>query len=356
MNVLMLADNLVKGGKERRLVELLRYFDNISVKITLIILREKVEYPEVYDFKNTELIIVKRNIKQDPSVFFKLFGICRKIKPDIIHSWGSMPSIYALPSVIFLRIPLINAMIADAKCSSQERFRLKVTKPFSKIILSNSRAGLKAYGVNDSIGLVIYNGFNFDRLVNINNSVYKKSTKYSIGMVAAFYSRKDYQTYLSVANEITKLRDDVTFYAVGDGEQKEKYTLLYAENKRIVFTGNINNVESLIEILDIGVLLSNSNEHLEGISNSILEIMAFGRPVIASKGGGTDEIIDDRQNGFLIDAFSNDQLKDRIWFLLENESTRLKMGEKAKMDIREKFSIDQMCKKTFQLYEKTLRQ
>jgi glycosyltransferase involved in cell wall biosynthesis len=263
-----------------------------------------------------------------------------------------MPSIYAIPSVFFLRIPLVNAMIADAKCNSEERFRLKITAPFSKVILSNSIAGLKAYGANGLKGTVIYNGFNFDRLIKTNNSEYKKVTRYNVGMIAAFYSRKDYETYLSVADEITKHRDDITFYAVGDGDQKEKYVSLYAKNKRIVFTGNINNVEAVIKILDIGVLLSNSNEHLEGISNSILEIMAFGKPVIASKGGGTDEIIVDGRNGFLINAFSKDQLNEYICFLIENETVRLRMGENAEMDIKRKFSIDQMCRKTFQLYEK----
>jgi len=77
--------------------------------------------------------------------------------------------------------------------------------------------------------------------------------------------------------------------------------------------------------LDIGVLIS-SKTHLEGISNAILEMMAAKKPVIAKRGGGTNEIVEDGQTGFLIDKGEADVLSSRIVFLLSDESLWHKMG------------------------------
>jgi glycosyltransferase involved in cell wall biosynthesis len=359
MKILMIADNLGKGGKERRLVELLRFFDRMPIKIALIILKDEIAYPNIYNFVNTELIVIKRKIKKDPTVFLSILKICSEFNPDIIHCWGSMPSVYALPSKIFFRKPLINAMIADAKCDKTEKVRASITFPLSTVILSNSKAGLIAYCAPERKARVIHNGFNYDRLQNVLpedeiKMKYQITTRFVVGMIAAFYPRKDFETYLAVADQISAERDDVTFLAIGDGILRPKYERAYKDNGKIVFTGNVNHVESLIQILDVGVLMSNSQYHLEGISNSILETMAFGKPVIASRGGGTDEIIADGKNGLLIDPFSSFQLKDGIQKLLNNDSLRIQLGCSAKEQIQKNFSIDSMCIKTYELYKAIL--
>ena len=58
---------------------------------------------------------------------------------------------------------------------------------------------------------------------------------------------------------------------------------------KIIFLGKIANVENIINIFDIGILITNSKVHGEGVSNSIIEYMALGKPVIATRGGGTDQ-------------------------------------------------------------------
>ena len=356
--ILMIIDNLQKGGKERRLFELLRYLDEQrSFEIKLILLKDKVDYQDVFKLKNTTVIILKRAIKKDPTVFFKLWKICREFRPDIIHSWGSMPSVYAFPISFIHRVPLINAMIANSKCErfSQEWWRLKITYPFSRVILANSQAGLNAFHVPSQKGKVIYNGFNFDRLSNLQNrdhvlTQFGIGTKYVVGMVAAFHPRKDYNTFLEVAEEIGKERSDITFLAVGDGETRQALMEKFKGSKNIIFTGVVHNVEHLMNCFDIGVLLTDSQHHLEGISNSILEMMAAGKPIVASRGGGTDEIVIHNKTGILIDPLSRQQFKNSVLTLIENKNLRDEYGKRSQEEVRTKFSIAQMCSKTIELY------
>lgn len=362
MKILMITDNLMKGGKERRLVELLRFIDKQpNINILLILLKDLIEYPEVHELQNTKLTVLKRKIKKDPFVFIRLWKIARVFRPQIIHSWGSMPSVYSFPISFIQRIPLLNAMIANAKCDifSNHWFRAKLTFPFSRIILANSQSGLNAYHVSKKKGRVIHNGFNSDRISQLADRVfirekYNISTKYTVGMIAAFHPRKDYDTFLEGARRICANRNDITFLAIGDGALREKYEAAFKDVHCIKFTGNVSAIEPLINVLDVGVLLSNPLKHFEGISNAILECMAFGRPVIASKGGGTDEIITDGDTGILIPPLSVESFLKAIHTIFEDNSLRTQIGNNAKAKVMRDFGIEKMAKRTLDLYYEIL--
>ena len=78
-----------------------------------------------------------RKCRKDPLIFFRIFKLCREVKPDIIHSWGAMPSIYSFPIASILGIKFINAMIRNAprkiKIFSKLWIISKITFPFSDI-------------------------------------------------------------------------------------------------------------------------------------------------------------------------------------------------------------------------------
>ena len=86
---------------------------------------------------------------------------------------------------------------------------------------------------------------------------------------------------------------DITFIAVGDGPYLSDYQRKVRESNcsNVVFTGMQSDVESIINIFDIGILLTDTIKYGEGISNSIIEYMALKIPVIATYDKGTSEII-----------------------------------------------------------------
>ena len=173
-------------------------------------------------------------------------------------------------------------------------------------------------------------------------------------MVAAFHSRKDYETYLEVADEFCHENKNVSFMAIGDGESKNYYENKYKDNDRIIFTGNVNNVESIVNMIDIGVLLTNSDNHLEGISNSIVEYMAFRKGVIATQGGGTNELIVNKENGLLIESMSKQSYRSALNEMIDSPELRMSLSKRAQKDIQDKFSIEEMANKTLALYNELL--
>src|SRR6185503_1459566 len=153
MKILMVVDSIVKGGKERRMLELVKALTQPGQDYTifLVSLTNVVEYDYVHKLP-IRLEIIERWSKKDPRVVFKLRKIIKSFQPDIIHSWGTMASIYlSVVNLFTTRSRFINGTIADAYQNLDWRdthyLRVKLTTPFSKVMLGNSRAGIKAYRV-----------------------------------------------------------------------------------------------------------------------------------------------------------------------------------------------------------------
>ena len=365
-SVLMINDSLIKGGRERRMLELIKgLLSEGGYKITLVILEDIVEYDYVHQLP-LDLVIVARKSRFDLSAWSRLKKLVKEVKPDIIHSWSSLASFFLVPALISQRVKFINGIIADAPLnlgfSDKMYLRAKLTYPFSDIVISNSKAGIKSYDAPAGKSVCVYNGIDFKRFDNLKDADTLtaeilggvKSNLFIVGMVAAFQDRKDYGTVIEAAIDLCREHADLRFLLVGRGDLMNGFQKKVNDaglGGQILFLGARADVESLIQLFDVGILMTNSKQHGEGVSNSIIEYMAGGVPVIASRGGGTDEVLNG-ENGFLIDAFSKEQLKEKIIYLKNNPGRREEMGSYAKSYACKHFNLANMTKEYIQLYDK----
>ncbi len=361
MKILFFLESLHTGGKERRAIELFHYLkQKTDYDFQIILTEEDIHYTYILDL-GIPIIILKRGLlKKDPLIFFKFFNIVRSFKPDIIHAWGSMTTLYAIPSAKIFNIPLINGQIADSIPISTRSYFFKIVwyfnHYFSDVIIANSKAGLSAYSVNLNKGSVIYNGVRLERFQKKNENEQVKNklgilTPFSIIMVARFKKHKNYELFFEVAKKFCELRSDVSFVAVGDGETKTYFIEKVKEEKmdRFFFTGKISNVETLVNACDIGILFSNIITG-EGISNVIIEYMALSKPVIATDAGGTCELVANKISGYLVEENIEIIVKN-INELLDNPKKRKQMGEEGYKIIETSFTIDNMGKSFIKKYE-----
>lgn len=360
MRVLFFIGSLRTGGKERRLIELITWLKNRQdYKVLVVVAFNKIEYPAFYSFEIDYIVLNKKQNFKDPRVFIQLYKICKRFKPDIIHSWGSMETFYVIPASKLLKIPLVNSQITDAPPQrTNSVFTASINWfnfTFSNIILSNSKAGLDSYGFKKNKKCkVIYNGFNQERIQYLPIKIICKKnfnieSNYAVVMVGSFSENKDYQRYIDVCRLVTDKRNDITFIAAGDGKYlktiKDRATKLGIRS--LIFTGRITNVEELIKACDIGVLFSPNGE---GISNAIIEYMALEKPVIAYDIGGTKEIVSHNISGYLINYDRNQVIADMIIDLIDNPQKRIQFGQKGKKIVLEKFSLEKMGREFEVLY------
>lgn len=370
MKILFFIDCLTSGGKERRLIELLKSLVKIpEIRFELILMSKEIHYKEIHEL-NIKIHYIIRKSKKDPGVFLSLYKICKIYKPDIIHCWDSMTAVYSVPVCKLMGIKLVNGMVTDTLVSknifNKSWRRARLTFPFSDIVVGNSLAGLKSYRSPSRRSVCIYNGMDLSRFTDladpstIKRKIFGNDIEdlFIVGMVARFEKHKDYRTLINTAISLLAENINIRFILVGGGMGLETIKSLVPDNlsDKILFLGTVNNVESIISIFHAGILLTNVTVHGEGISNSILEYMALAKPVIATKGGGTNELVINGVNGFLINPGSISELKEKIKILIINNELAKKLGDKGRQLVNEKFDIRIMTEKYIELYDSLLKE
>lgn len=366
MKILFFIESLTAGGKERRLSQLMKGIrSNADFDFNLVIMSKDVHYKEVHEL-NIGIFYIIRKTKKDISVFYQFYKLCKKLRPDIVHCWDSMTAVYLIPACKLLKIKIVNGMVVDTPVKrnifNKDWLRARLTFPFANIIVGNSNAGLRAYNAHESKSICIKNGMDLGRFEHLKepSSVRKEifgeisDNFFIVGMVASFEARKDYDTLIKTAVPLVSERKDIRFVLVGDGTHynKIKGKVPDSLSDKIIFLGKRSDVESIINIFDIGILLTNAKVHGEGISNSIIEYMALGKPVVATRGGGTDEVVFDNRNGFLIDPENSDQLTEKICQLIGNQRLMDELGKEGKKIVKEQFDLEVMTKNYVTTYKK----
>lgn len=363
MKILFFLESLHGGGKERRSVELIRYLKEQPEEydIELVLTEKEIYYEDVLKTGVRITILERKGMKYDPLIFLKFIKVCRRFRPDLIHTFGKMATFYAIPARILCGVPLVANLISDTIRSyrnySKYHYLLMINTYFSDAVLSNSRAGLDIYGVKPPKGRVIYNGVRLSRFGDEVNpeevrNEFNIDTRFIVVMVATFSSFKDYDLFVDVAEVTAQRRNDVTFIAVGDGPELERIRSRIEDEKtgNIVLAGRRRDVERIISASDIGLLCTKS----EGMSNSIIEYMALGKPVIATDmKGGTRELIQEGITGYCIDRNAA-KVADLIGLLLDDPGKRLSMGEKGRERINTGFSVGRMGQEFASLYQQVL--
>ncbi len=359
IKVLMLIDGLFAGGKERRLIELLKGLSvTPNVDYEVVILSDVVTYEEIYQLKGKVHCIVRKS-KKDFSVFGKLHRICKTFQPDIIQAWESMAAVYGVIAAKRIGARFINASITTAKEKikpfSSTWIRARLTFLFADAVIGNSQAGLDSFDAPPGKSYCIRNGFDFKRMEKllptdeIKASLGINPDKMVVGMVGEFHPRKDYKTFMHAALSVLAETQNVFFLGIGGGVMKPEMEKLIPGKYRSSFK-LINwqkNVESFINIFDVGVMSS----YREGISNAIIEYMVLGLPVVATGVGGTPELVVDGETGFLVSKGNVDQMVEKIKLLLADKERAVAMGQQGRERIYDHFSLDKMVDTYIRLYQ-----
>lgn len=152
-----------------------------------------------------------------------------------------------------------------------------------------------------------------------------------------------------------KERDNSLLLIVGDGSQRKEIESLIERSKfkhSIKILGYRSNIRDYLQASDCFVLPSVD----EGISNALLEAMACGLPVVATKVGANPEIIDNSDSGILVESRDPESLGKAISFILSNEQLGRYMGRSARERVESKYSLDKTVEDYLELYYKLISQ
>jgi glycosyltransferase involved in cell wall biosynthesis len=146
------------------------------------------------------------------------------------------------------------------------------------------------------------------------------------------------------------LKHDLTLKIVGSGPLLDKLKTEYPDAQFVGYkTG-----AALAAIVKRAAFIVVPSEWYENCSMSVLEAMAFGKPVIGSNIGGIPEQIEDNDTGILFERGNVDDLTEKLTLLFTNPALRKAMGKRARIKLEREYSLDAHCRRLIEVYKEVV--
>lgn len=181
------------------------------------------------------------------------------------------------------------------------------------------------------------------------------STTRLIGIVGRLVSVKNHRMFLAAAQKVCAAFPQACFVVVGDGELRpelEGEAVRLGLANRVIFTGWRRDLPAVYADLDLLALTSFN----EGTGLVLVEAMAAGCPVVATRVGGVPDVVRDGITGRLVDTEDADGLASVIAKMLADSQQTRAMVEAARTDVARRYTIEALVRHTESLYERLLAQ
>ncbi len=212
---------------------------------------------------------------------------------------------------------------------------------FSDLNVSISEAVRKFVARFDSRpSPVIYRGVCSDLVKKVSTPEQKiptEKTETLIGYAGRLVANKGLDILIAAAEKLST--ENFALVIVGDGPEKdklEKFSIEKGLGRKIKFLGEKSRVETVKIIQDFDIFVNPS--YTEGLPTGVLEAAAVGCAVVATDVGGTNEIISNGENGFLIPPGDAEILAEKLKFLLENPACGKNLGQQASSSVLDRFN------------------
>jgi glycosyltransferase involved in cell wall biosynthesis len=349
-----------KGGTQEYLKMLLKYLNKDKYAITVIC------HGEVYEeFKNSKYNTYYVDMVRDISFVKDLISLknilsyLRNNKTDIVYSHSSKGGVIGRIAAGLLRIPNLynpHGWSFNMKINNRKKIFYiwveKIVSKFADKIIMISEAEYNDAVSKDIAGrnklTLITNGVDLGKFDKKNDAYFKQILNIPnnfkvVGMIGRLTEQKSPQTFIEIAKIVTNSYPNCKFILVGDGELKAASEKLAADlnlGRKIIFAGWVNDPEKYISIMDVGVLTSK----WEGFGLVLAEMMASGKPVVASEVDGIPFVVRNNVDGFLCKSDDVKGFAKHILRLLNEDNLYKTMSESAYKHAREKFDLKRVIR------------
>ena len=175
-----------------------------------------------------------------------------------------------------------------------------------------------------------------------------------VGMVGSLKGIKGQDQLIDAARILVDRGLDWIYMMIGDGPNREVLERKVRDEKLqdfVKFVGSVSNVADYVSRFKVLV----SASAFEGMSNSIIEALSSGTPVVASNVPSNNEIVVDMENGLLYEYGDAEALAGKIMYLAENPSTYRAMQENARETVEHEFEMSRMVARMENHFEGVFR-
>ncbi len=358
------------GGLENGLINLINRMPPDCYRHAIICLTDSTDFSKRIQRHDVEIFEIHKSPGQDWGSFIRVFRLIKQLKPAIVHTRNL-------------------AAIEYQSCALLAGVPYRVHSEHGWDVFDPDGNNVKYQWLRRLFGIMIHRfialsqqlqdylqikvGIRADKISRICNGVDTKvfypasesklipdgcpipiTGKIVIGTVGRMHGVKDQMTlvhaFIIACQQSTDFAKRVCLYMIGDGplrEQANELLFSHGLNEQCWLPGERQDIAEILRGLDIFVLPSKS----EGISNTILEAMASGLPVIATNVGGNPELVVHGQTGYLVDKESPSALASALLELVSHDYTREQFAQAALLRVKQHFSIDSMVERYQTVYD-----
>jgi sugar transferase (PEP-CTERM/EpsH1 system associated) len=352
----------VGGGVEQGIANLIERMDPRLVEHVLCSVFRLGPRMERYPADRVRVICLNQKSRTQ---VLPLARVIREVRPAIVHSrnWGTLDAVVAARCVRFCSV-IHSEHGLEAHPSADPKRRGWLRRVAFELAdqvfcvssrLRDSLAGQTGFPARKI--RVIHNGVDLDRFrrdcsarQRVRRELGVADGELCIGCVGRLNRVKDYATMLQAATLFAASNDRWRLMIAGSGSDFDALQAIVNTSQplqgRVRFLGDVRGISEFLSALDVYVLPS----LWEGISNSLLEAMAAGLPVIASDIGGNPEVVVDGKSGFLFPVGDARRLADRLDLLYRQPDLRERIGAQAAVRVHQEFALPAMVRQYEELY------
>jgi glycosyltransferase involved in cell wall biosynthesis len=362
--VLLMARALDTGGTERQLTEIAkaltrsRFEPHVGTFVSQGMRREELARAGVpvveFPVRSLKSVSAARGALQ-------LARYIRRQGIRLVHTWDYPLTAFA--------IPVARVLTSAVAVSSQRAHRLLTPEAYAPLVRATDRLAhavvvncefLKNHlALNEGVPLekirLCYNGIDTELFHGLAGACQPPLADGSlvIGAVCVLRPEKDLQTLLDAFARVRRIQGGLKLAVVGSGSvlpDLERRAKRLGIMEQCVFHPATEKVVPWYHSIDIFVLPSRS----EGLPNALMEAMACGCCVIASRVGGISELVRHEETGLLFDPGDAGQLAGALGRLIENAPLRNEMAAAARRQILDRFSVRASADRMGEIYSELI--
>ena len=355
LRLFMMMDSLRTGGSERQFSLMAGAFRRVPFDLYLGCLQRCGKFledlGEIGEYPTGGSFLTLRALRS----LARLTGLLRRTRIEVAHSFDFYTNIMLIPAARLAGVPVVIAsqrQLGDLLRPMQRRVQNIVFR-LADCVVCNSLAAtdqLAREGVPQAKLSVISNGLPPEAFLGAAPALPPEPGVMRIGMIARMNDRaKNHALFLRAAAAVASRFPFAQFVLAGDGPFRNEWEELAWQlgiGPRTHFLGDRHDITSVLAALDVVVSASRS----ESLSNAILEAMAAGRPVVATRVGGNPELVRDRETGLLVAPEDAGAIAAAIETMLVSPHLAREWGENARRLAQTNFALDHARERYEQLY------
>ncbi len=348
INLLIVTDELEVGGTQQQLVYLLSNIDRDRFAPALLYFRNESRLLDELRAASIPVYHIEKHKKIDLMLITRIARLYKQLQVDQVHCFSLTAELWcSIARIAYPRAILHTSIRGTHEWYSNAEWLIKRLVTFaSHSVVANSKAGSgftasKVPAVKNKLSIIYNAVVRKQQSLRPVTGLTLPSAK-PIGLfVGRLVNVKNIPCLLRALHIVKERGHEFVFLVAGDGPDREilqAQILDYGMQDSVLMLGERDDVQALMRESQFLVLPS----HNEGLSNTVLEAMVNGCPVIASNVPGNAEALTHELTGLLFEPNNEKQLAEYITRILDEPTWARAIGQAAQRDANERFELNTM--------------